>query len=117
MRYETRFLEDAKLVVVAYGSLSRIAGAAVENLRRQGKKIGFFRPLTLWPFPKKALLKVSKKAKKILTVEMSYGQMVEDVRLSVDRHTDVFFYGRSGGGIPTQAQIEREALKILKPKH
>lgn len=105
--------EDAKLVVVAYGSMARIAEAAVESLRRRGKKVALFRPISLWPFPKKELAKLSKKIKKFLVVEMSYGQMVEDVQLSVEKGAVVRFYGRSGGGVPTQKQIEREALKIL----
>ena len=105
--------EDAKVVVVAYGSMARIAEAAVESLRRQGKKVGNFRPISLWPYPKKELLKLSKRIKKFLVVEMSYGQMVEDVELSVGKGAAVHFYGRAGGGVPTQKQIEREVLKIL----
>jgi 2-oxoglutarate ferredoxin oxidoreductase subunit alpha len=115
-RYEGKFLEDAKLIVVAYGSMSRIAGAVVDGLRKQGQRVGLLRPVSLWPFPAKALEKASQKCKKFLVVEMSYGQMVEDVRLSVDKSASVHFYGRSGGGIPTEKQIAREALKILKSK-
>ncbi|MBI5874011.1 MAG: 3-methyl-2-oxobutanoate dehydrogenase subunit VorB [Candidatus Omnitrophica bacterium] len=117
VRFEGKFLDDAKLVVVAYGSMSRIAGAAVDELRKQGKKIGLFRPITLWPFPSKELEKVSKRVKKFLVVEMSYGQMVEDARLSVKCGAQVSFYGRGGGGVPTEKQIEREVLKFLNPKH
>ncbi len=115
--FEGRFLEDARVAIVAYGSMARMSSAVVESMRHQGKKVGLFRPVSLWPFPKKALEKLSKRIKKILVVEMSYGQMVEDVRLSVAKSTDVRFYGRGGGGIPTQKQIEREVLKILNSKH
>ena len=111
-RFESRFLEDARIGIVAYGSMARIATATVESLRRQGKKVGIFRPVSLWPFPKRALGKLSKRIKKFLVVEMSYGQMVEDVKLSVGKGADVRFYGRAGGGIPTHKQIEREVLKI-----
>ncbi len=113
VRYEGKFLEDAKLVVVAYGSMSRIVEAVVCDFRKQGKKIGLFRPITLWPFPSKELGKLSKRIKKFLVVEMSYGQMVEDVRLSAEKGADVAFYGRSGGGIPTEEQVARHILKLL----
>ncbi|HAJ57640.1 MAG TPA: 3-methyl-2-oxobutanoate dehydrogenase subunit beta [Candidatus Omnitrophica bacterium] len=116
VRFEGKFLDDAKLVVVAYGSMSRIAGAVVEELRKQGKKIGLFRPVTLWPFPTEELEELSKKVKKFLAIEMSYGQMVEDVRLAVGKGVKVDFYGRSGGGVPTEKQIEREILKALNSK-
>lgn len=114
---ETRFvsyrMEGAKLVFVAYGSMARIVQSVVDALRRQGVKAGLVRPVTLWPFPKKELFKISLKARRFLVVEMSYGQMVEDVRLCVDKKCDVSFYGRSGGGIPTEKQILREAKKAM----
>lgn len=116
VRFEASGLEGAALVVVAYGSMARIAKSAVESLRKQGKKVGLFRPITLWPFPKKQLEKLSKKTKKILVVEMSHGQMVEDVRLAAAKSAAVGFYGRSGGGIPTEKQITREILKMLAQK-
>lgn len=111
-RYEALFLEDAQEVVVAYGSMSRIARAVVESLRKRGRKIGFFRPITLWPFPEKALEGVLKKARRFLVVEMSYGQMVEDVKLAVNGRASVGFYGRSGGGIPTEQEIENAILQF-----
>ena len=111
VRFDSHSLEDARLVIVAYGSMGRMAQATVESLRKRGKKIGLFRPVSLWPFPKKELQKLSKRVKKFLVVEMSYGQMVEDVMLAVDKGSLVRFYGRAGGGVPTQKQIEREVLK------
>jgi 2-oxoglutarate ferredoxin oxidoreductase subunit alpha len=116
VRFEASGLKDAALVVVAYGSMARIAKSAVESLRKQGKKVGIFRPITLWPFPKKQLEKLSGKTKKILVVEMSCGQMVEDVRLAAAKSATVGFYGRSGGGIPTEKQVTREILKMLAQK-
>jgi len=112
-RSQAYLLEDARIVIVAYGSVARIAVAAVDSLRKKGKKVGLLRPVSLWPFPKKELQRLCKKRiKRFLVVEMSYGQMVEDVRLSAGKNADVRFYGRSGGGVPAQKQIEREALKI-----
>lgn len=115
-RFDGRYLEDAKAVIVAYGSMARVAVACVEALRKQGKKVGLLRPVSLWPFPRKKLESLSKRIKKFLVVEMSCGQMLEDVLLSVGKGVDVRFYGRAGGGVPAQKQIEREVLKILNSK-
>lgn len=113
-RFDTRFFDDVREAVVAYGSMARFAWPVVDKLRKKGRKIGLFRPVTLWPFPKKALEKASRQIKKFFVLEMSYGQMVEDVRLCVGKKADVGFYGRGGGGIPTEKQIERELIKFLK---
>jgi len=113
VRYAETFMDDATMAVVAYGSVARIAEAVVRRLRAKGKRVGLFRPVTLWPFPAKRLADLSRRVKKFLVVEMSYGQMVEDVRLSVEGRAAVSFYGRSGGGVPTESQIEREILKSL----
>ena len=113
VRFVSKYLDDAKVAVVAYGSTSRIVAGVVEAQRKKGKKIGLFRPVTLWPFPKKELQALSKRIKKFLVVEMSYGQMVEDVELAAGKNAGVYFYGRAGGGIPTGKQIEREILKAL----
>jgi 2-oxoglutarate ferredoxin oxidoreductase subunit alpha len=96
--------------------MARLAGEVVQSLRQKGKKIGLLRPITLWPFPKKELEKFSKRIKKFFVIEMSYGQMVEDVALAVSRKARVGFYGRAGGAIPSQKQIERELLKFLNKK-
>jgi 2-oxoglutarate ferredoxin oxidoreductase subunit alpha len=113
-RYEGVFLDDAKLVLVAYGTMARIVKSAVKQLRLQGKKVGLIRPLTLWPFPDAAFQKLltRKKPPVCMAVEMSYGQMVEDVRLAVNGKARVEFYGRSGGGIPAEEEIVRRALKL-----
>ncbi|MFH0877731.1 MAG: 3-methyl-2-oxobutanoate dehydrogenase subunit VorB [Candidatus Omnitrophota bacterium] len=114
--FDGRYLDDAKVILVAYGSMARITLEAVHVLRKQGVRAGLLRPVTLWPFPKKVLARLSKEVKKFLVVEMSYGQMVEDVRLNVDARARVAFYGRSGGGVPTPKQIERETLKLIRQK-
>ena len=113
-RQETFYCNDAELIVVAYGSVSRTAKAAVRVLRSKGKRVGLLRPITLWPFPEQAIKRYAKKTKKFLIVEMSAGQMVEDVRLAVDGKAKVSFYGRMGGGIPSQSEIEKEISKSLR---
>ena len=97
--------EDADIVVVAYGSTARIAKSAVDAARKKGIKAGVFRPITLWPFPEKEINEAVKNAKKVLTVEMSMGQMVDDVRLAITCSKPVEFFGRTGGVIPSPAEI------------
>ncbi len=108
-RAETRFEEymtaDAEVVIVAYGIVSRVVRSAVEALRQDGVKAGMVRPITLWPYPKAVLRKLADQAKFFLACEMSMGQMVEDVQLSVDGVKPVYFYGRSGGNVPTPGEV------------
>jgi len=106
-RYESYLTEDAEYLLVAYGTSSRLCRAAVNELREEGLKVGLFRLITAWPFPSDALRAASKNSKKILTVEMSMGQMVEDVRLSVKDPEGIDFYGRSGGSLPEVDEIKR----------
>lgn len=103
-RFEGLFLSDAKVILVAYGTMARISKSAISKLRAQGKKIGLIRPTTLWPFPQKAFNTKNKKVK-YLVVEMSYGQMLEDVKLAVNGRQQVEFLGRSGGGVPSEEEI------------
>ncbi|MCU0651405.1 MAG: 3-methyl-2-oxobutanoate dehydrogenase subunit VorB [Candidatus Omnitrophica bacterium] len=107
---ESLFLDDAKIILVAYGSMARIAKSVVNALRSKGKKAGLIRPITLWPFPKNIFKQVAQKNKKakILVVEMSYGQMLEDVKLSLEGKLAVDFLGRAGGGIPTEEEIIKQ---------
>ncbi|MFA5156461.1 MAG: 3-methyl-2-oxobutanoate dehydrogenase subunit VorB [Candidatus Omnitrophota bacterium] len=114
-RYEGLFLDDAKVILVAYGTMARIAAGAVEALRKKGKKAGLLRPMTLWPFPDKIFKRLAAGRKRIslLTVEMSYGQMVEDVRLAVGCKLPVEFLGRAGGGIPSEEEIIKKAIRLL----
>lgn len=113
-RWESLFLEDAEVVVAAYGTMARITRSAVKKLRKQNIKAGLIRPVTLWPFPHKIFkqLALKKKRLKLLVTEMSYGQMIEDVKLAVDCKFPVEFLGRAGGGIPTEESIIRKVLSI-----
>ncbi len=105
--------QDAKILIVSFGSQSRISKEAVEILRKKGIKAGLFRPITLWPFPEDSLKRISKKVKFILVVEQNFGQMVEDVRLAIRDKKPVYFFGRAGGGIPTATQIVNFIKKLL----
>ena len=111
-RFETYMAEDAEYIVVAYGATARVVQAAVKEARSQGIKVGCFRPVTLWPFPEKALKELAKTTKAFLDVEMSMGQMVDDVKLAIECSRPVHFYGRTGGVIPEPAEILAEIKKI-----
>ncbi len=113
---EQYLVDDAQMVLVAYGTAARIAKGAVHRLRDTGVKIGLFRPKTLWPFPYKALKELSQRLDKILVFEMSVGQMVEDVRLAVEGSRPVSFYGRPGGVVSTPEEIENVVRKDLLKK-
>lgn len=104
--------DDADVVVVAYGSTARLAKSAAEQARAEGIKAGVFRPVTLWPFPVNELNKACKNAKKVLTVEMSMGQMVDDVRLALGCRLPVEFFGRTGGVIPSPAEIRNKIKEM-----
>lgn len=104
-RFEGFAFEDAEYVVTAYGMTARIAKSAVNQLRSEGYRVGLIRPITLYPFPKKIFGEISERVKNIVVVEMSMGQMVEDVRLAVGEKVRVRFFGRTGGVIPTPTEI------------
>ena len=104
-RAVTHNIKDSDIILVAYGSVARIAKAAMEKARARNLKVGLIRPVTLWPFPDKLIGEACARTKKFLVVEMSSGQMVEDVRLAVNGRADVEFYGRMGGGIPSEDEI------------
>ncbi len=116
-RHESLNLSDAKVILVAYGTMARIAKSAVKRLRDKGKKIGLIRPITLWPFPNNIFrrLAMSNKRLTFLVIEMSYGQMLEDVRLSLNGRAKVEFFGRAGGGIPTEEEIIKK-LEVISDK-
>ncbi len=109
-RFEEYMTEDADIVVVGYGIVSRILKGVVDDARKGGLKVGLFRPITLWPFPSGKMRELAGNAKKFFVVELNMGQMVEDVRLSVGDKAKVDFYGRCGGNVPT----EEEVLEKLK---
>ncbi len=112
VRWDEYYTEDAEAVIVAYGSASRIGLRAVEMARDEGLKLGMVRPVTLFPFPVKAIDKLADRVSAFLTVEMSAGQMVEDVRLAVNGKTKVWHFGRLGGIVPSP----REVLVDFKSK-
>jgi pyruvate/2-oxoacid:ferredoxin oxidoreductase alpha subunit len=109
-RWELYDADDADILLVGYGITSRILRSAVEQARSQGQRVGLFRPISLWPFPSKALAQVAANAQKVLVVELSNGQMVEDVRLALNGKVPVEFYGRTGGNVPSVEEIHAEVL-------
>ena len=114
--FETFEVKDAELVVLAFGSIGRIAKNAVRSLRAKGKKVGLFRPKTLYPFPEKALEKLAKEGKRFLTIEHNLGQMVEDVRLSVRKDADSDLFCVYPGNMPSPDDFEAPILRALGRK-
>jgi 2-oxoglutarate/2-oxoacid ferredoxin oxidoreductase subunit alpha len=113
-RVEVFNCEDAEIIVTAYGTVARIVKNVIKMAAKEGIKVGLIRPITLWPFPNAAYEKYAETTKAFLSVEMSAGQMVEDVRLSVNGKKPVYFYGRMGGMVPTQQEILDKIKEILK---
>jgi len=110
VRYESYLLEDAELVVVAFGSPARIAKGAIMEAREQGLKVGLLRPISLYPFPEQALADLADQGKTFLVTELNTGQMVEDVRMAVGRQATIHFYGRppGAGSLPSPEDILHE---------
>ncbi len=104
-RWASESLDDAEVVVAAYGTAARVARTAVQRARADGLRAGLFRPITLWPFPAAALREATAGARAVLTVELSAGQMVEDVRLALDGAVPVSHHGRMGGMVPTPDEV------------
>ena len=105
---------DSDWFVVAYGTTARICREAIQEARAQGLSVGMVRPITLWPFPVNAFEKVVERAKGFLTVEMSLGQMVDDVRLAVNGRCPVRFFGRTGGMVPSDEEVLAEIEKMVE---
>ncbi len=114
VRVETDNLEDAEVALVGYGTSARICKEAMEIARQKGIKVGLVRPITLWPFPEKVIAENVDRLKAFLVIEMSLGQMVEDVQLAAKGKCPVYFYGKPGGGIPEVDVIVERIEKILK---
>lgn len=110
--YEAFDIEDADVVCVAYGTTSRIVKNAIKISAKKGIKVGLIRPITLWPYPYEIFKKINPNAKGILTVEMSLGQMIDDVKIAVEGKFPVYFNGRAGGMIPTPVSILNDIEKI-----
>jgi len=114
---EQGMVEDAEIVVVAYGIAARIVRSAVSKARQKGIKAGWIRPVTLWPFPTKQISRAADKLRIFLTVELSCGQMVEDVKLAVAGKAPVLFFGRPAGGIPTAEEILEKIKQLSIPRN
>ena len=111
--YEAKGLEKAELVVVAFGTASRIVKTAMKLAKEEGIPVGLIRPITLFPFPEKAVYEASKQVQKVLVVEMNTGQMLTDVQICAHREADIHFYGRPGGGVPTPEEVLEEIKRSL----
>lgn len=114
--YDTFMVDDAQLIVVAFGIAARIAKGAVKNARQEGLMVGLFRPTTLWPYPSKRLQELAKKTKHFLVFEMNMGQMIEDVQLALAGKADIHFYGRPGGVISTPSEVQQVISRICYQK-
>lgn len=109
-RFETYRAEDADILLVGYGIVSRVLRDVVEEARAQGMRVGLFRPISLWPFPSKPLAEYAAKCRFVQVVEMSTGQMVEDVRLAIEGRVPIEFYSRVGGNVPTAEEVHTQLL-------
>ncbi|MBD3335668.1 MAG: 3-methyl-2-oxobutanoate dehydrogenase subunit VorB [Candidatus Eisenbacteria bacterium] len=113
VRFEDYHTEDAELIVVAYGIVSRVAKTAIDRAREEGIKVGLLRPVTLWPFPTGRLQELADQAQRFLVSEMSMGQMVDDVRLALLGKKPVEFYGRAGGNVPSAADLYEKIRSLV----
>lgn len=113
VRYEEIFCEDADFIIVAFGSMARISHKAVALCREQGMKVGLFRPITLWPFPSERIKFHANHAKGFVVAEMNAGQMIEDVRLSLNGVVEAWHFGRMGGIVPNPDEIVSEIKKHI----
>ena len=111
-RWEELMVDDADIVIVAYGITSRICKTAINAARAKGIKVGLIRPITLWPFPKAPLAKAAETAKHFMVCELNMGQMVDDVKVAINCARPVSFYGRTGGVMPSAEEVLAEIEKI-----
>lgn len=114
VRFESYMTDDADLIIAAYGTVARIAKTAIRILREKGLKVGLLRPISLYPFPYQAFAQAASRVKNILVVEMSMGQMIQDVKLAVCDKAQVHFYNRVGGMVPSYDEIAAEVEKIFE---
>ena len=113
-RFETYMTDDAEILLVGYGIVSRVLRSAVEQARAQGLRAGLFRPISLWPFPSKPLAELAARSRKVVCVEMSTGQMVEDVRLAINGKVPVDLYSRVGGNVPSVEEVHAQLLAQME---
>lgn len=112
-RWESEGLEGAEIVLIAYGTTARIARSAMETLSAEGVKVGLLRPITLWPYPEKAFAELDETTSDLLVVEMSMGQMIDDVRICNEGKRKIHFAGKAGGVIPSTSLIEEKIRDIV----
>jgi 2-oxoglutarate/2-oxoacid ferredoxin oxidoreductase subunit alpha len=112
-RWAGEHLSGAEIVLVAYGTAARVSRTAVKRARAEGLRAGLFRPVTLWPFPSDALRAAAADARAVIAVEMSAGQLVEDVRLSIEGAVPVFHHGRMGGMVPSPDGVVDAMRRVL----
>jgi 2-oxoglutarate ferredoxin oxidoreductase subunit alpha len=112
VRWEEIDTDGADVLIVAFGTAARVCKTAMERVAGNGLKVGMLRPITLWPYPYDAIRALSERVPRILVMELSLGQMVEDVRLAVEGRCPVHFFGRSGGIIPTPAEVAAEMERV-----
>lgn len=115
IRFESVNLDGGcDVMLVAYGTMARICKTTITMLEKEGINVGMLRPITLFPFPEDAIFEASKKAKEVMVVEMSMGQMLEDVERSIGRTKKVHFYGRAGGVVPAPEEVAEQVCKVLR---
>ena len=114
-RHELYRADDVEVLLVGYGIVSRMLRSTVDQARQQGLRAGLFRPITLWPFPSEALLRSAHRSQMVVVVEMSTGQMVEDVRLAVNGRVPVEFYSRVGGNVPLAEEVLGQLMERVAP--
>jgi len=114
VRVETSGVEDAEVVIVAFGTVARIAKEAIELLTEQGLKVGLIRPISLWPFPYDVFKTITNKTKVVISAELSMGQMIQDVRLGIGDRFPIKLLNRTGGMIPTPLEIAERTKKIFQ---
>jgi pyruvate/2-oxoacid:ferredoxin oxidoreductase alpha subunit len=116
-RHEAYLADDAEILLVGYGIISRVLRSVIEHARAAGLKVGLFRPITLWPFPTKALADAAAKVERVHVVELSNGQLVDDVRLTLNGKVPVGLYTRVGGNVPSAEEIQEQVLAPLFARH
>ncbi len=116
VRYQEYHVDDADLVLVSYGISSRISYSTVDQLRAKGYKVGLFRPISLMPFPSQRISELADKAKAFMAIELSNGQMIQDVKLAINGRVPADFYGRMGGAVPPQEEVNQKVEEFYK-KH
>jgi len=116
VRYDSYMLDDAELVIVSFGTSSRVCKSSIQSARKKGIKVGMVRPVTLWPYPYDYIAGLARKdrVKAFLVVEMNLGQMIEDVRLAVEGKKHVYFYGRTAGMLPDEDELLAKIMEVSK---